>query len=261
MSYLTTILEQKNKEVAALRLRCSRSDFDSFELSHRQPLSLKSAMLADKPAIIAEMKKASPSRGVIRREYDPVSIAQQYQKAGASAVSILTDGPFFSGSLEHLQMARPYLSVPILRKDFLLDSLQLYEAKAYGADAILLIVAALDASLLRDLQQEAAAIGLECLIEVHTHDELSGLDWQQTQILGIKNRDLLTFQVDIGLTERILPYVPDGVLAVSESGLTGPEEIRRLQSSGVDAFLIGEAFMRAPDPGIALQTLREGLRP
>ena len=261
MSYLTNILEQKINEVAALKRRYSRSDFDSFERMHLQPLSLISAIQEVKPAIIAEMKKASPSRGVIRRDFDPVSIAQQYQKAGASAVSILTDGPFFSGSLEHVQMARPFLSVPILRKDFLLDSLQLYEAKAYGADAVLLIAAALDPNLLSDLQQEAAAIGLECLVEVHTQDEMSRLDWHHIRVLGINNRDLLTFQVDIGLTERLLPDVPEDVVVVSESGLSGLEEIRRLQRSGVDTFLIGEAFMSAPDPGLALQTLREGLKP
>ncbi len=261
MSYLTTILEQKNNEVAALKRRYSRPDFDSFEFTHARTLSLKSAIESDKPAIIAEMKKASPSRGLICREFDPASIAQQYQKAGASAVSILTDGPFFSGSLEHLQMARPFLSVPILRKDFLLDPLQLHEARAYGADAVLLIAAALDANLLRDLQQEAETIGLECLVEVHTEDELSRLDWHRTRILGINNRDLLTFRVDTGTTERLLPLVPDGVLVVSESGFSSPAEIQRLHRSGVDAFLIGEVFMRAADPGLALQTLLEDLRP
>ena len=260
MSYLTGILEQKFNEVAALRRRYSKSDFDSFEFTHAHPRSLKSALRADKPAIIAEMKKASPSRGVIRGDFDPVSIAQQYQKAGASAVSILTDGPFFSGSMEHVRMARPFLSVPILRKDFLLDSLQLYEAKAYGADAVLLIAAALDAELLHDLQREAAEIGLECLVEVHTQDEMSLLDWRHTEVLGINNRNLLTFQVDTGMTERLLPHVPDEILVVSESGFNGPEEIRRLHKCGVDAFLIGEAFMRETDPGSALQTLREGLQ-
>lgn len=261
MSYLDSILEQKAKEVAALKRRHTRSDFASFEFAHAHTLSLKSAIESGRPAIIAEMKKASPSRGLIRQQFDPISIAQQYQKAGASAVSVLTDGSFFSGSLEHLKMARPFLSVPILRKDFVLDPLQLHESKAYGADAVLLIAAALDAKLLRDLQQEAEAIGLECLVEVHTEEELSQLDWHHTRILGINNRDLLTFQVDTRRTEQLLPHVPDGILVVSESGFSGPEEILRLHRSGVDAFLIGETFMRAPDPGVALQTLRKGLQP
>jgi indole-3-glycerol phosphate synthase len=260
MNHLTTILEQKRKEVSALKRRYSRLDFGSFEFAGRQTLSLSSAIRADKPAIIAEMKKASPSRGLIRREYNPVTISRQYQKGGASAVSVLTDGPFFSGSLEHMQMARQVLSVPILRKDFLLDPLQLHEAKAYGADAVLLIAAILDGHHLCDLQLEAAAIGLECIVEVHRRDELDQLDWHHTRILGINNRDLLTFQVATQITERLLPYIPDGILVVSESGFTGPDEIRRLNRAGVDAFLIGESFMRAPDPGLALQTLREGVR-
>jgi indole-3-glycerol phosphate synthase len=260
MNYLTTILEQKNKEVAALKLRYVQSDFASFEYTSRQTISLKSAIRAGKPAIIAEMKKASPSRGVIRPQFDPVAIAQQYQRAGASAVSVLTDEHFFCGSLEHMRNARPFLSIPIMRKDFLVDSFQLHEAKAYGADAVLLIAAAMDPNLICELQQEAAAIGLECLVEVHSKGEMDRLDWNRTTILGINNRDMLTFQVDTGLTERLLPDVPDGILVVSESGFTGPEEMRRLHEFGVDAFLLGETLMRASDPGQALQKLLDGLR-
>ena len=259
MSYLDTILAHKKLEVQQLRRRFSRKSFDSFELMSRKPLSLSPALEVKRPSIIAEIKKASPSRGLIRSDYDPAVIATQYQSAGAAAVSVLTDEKFFLGSLDHLRIARTHLAIPILRKDFIIDALQLAEAKAHGADAVLLIIAALAREQLRELQQEAASLGLECLIEVHDPHELDALDWPSTRILGVNNRNLKTFQVDVKTTEDILPLVPENVLVVSESGLGEPATMRQLHEKGVDAFLIGEAFMSAAHPGEALQTVLEAL--
>lgn len=205
--------------------------------------------------IIAEVKRASPSQGVIRQEFDPVKIAMDYEAGGAAALSVLTEEHFFQGSLLYLEQIREAVSLPLLRKDFILESYQLLEARAFGADAVLLIAALLDPLLLKDLGAEAKALSLDSLVEVHTEEELERALKAGAVMIGINNRDLKTFEVRLETTERLLPMVPPGLLVVSESGIDGPEQIRRLERLGVHAFLIGETLMRAREPGAKLREL------
>ncbi|MEW5974467.1 MAG: indole-3-glycerol phosphate synthase TrpC [Acidobacteriota bacterium] len=205
--------------------------------------------------VIAEMKKASPSKGLLRDPYDPVEIAMDYDGSGAAALSILTEEDHFLGSLDHLRMVRRICSRPILRKDFIVDPYQVWEAAAAGADAILLIVAILTPQQLRDLMASAQRLGLETLIEVHNLDELKvALDSDAT-IIGINNRDLRTFKVDLQTSLNLSPHVPEAVTLVSESGIVTADDIRVLSEAGCDAFLVGEAFMKSPKPGRALREL------
>ena len=210
---------------------------------------------AGQPNVIAECKRRSPSRGVLRAAYDPVAIAAGYAAAGAAALSILTEPMFFDGSLVHLSSIRAAVSVPLLRKDFIVDRYQILEAVAAGADAVLLIVAALDDDDLRQLSDEAAAWGLAALVEVHSDEELDRALAAGATIIGVNNRDLRTLQVDVELSQRIASRVPGSVIAVSESGLKTPADLARLGGLGYRAFLIGERFMTAPDPGAALARL------
>ena len=205
--------------------------------------------------IIAEVKKASPSKGVIRADFDPVSIAKEYAAAGAAAISVLTEEKFFQGSLEALAEIHGAVPVPLLRKDFTLDSYQLTEAKSYGADAVLLIAAMLDPDLMRDLAGEARALGMDVIAEVHDEAELDAALKANAQIIGINNRDLKTFSVDLAVTERLAPLVPTGMPVVCESGIDSLEQIRRIERCGVGSFLIGESLMRAPAPGEKLRRL------
>lgn len=205
--------------------------------------------------IIAEIKRASPSKGLIRADFDPVSIAKDYASHGASAISVLTEEKFFQGSLDYLEQIHDAVSVPLLRKDFMLDPYQLTEAKSFGADAILLIAAMLDGHLMGELRVQANELGLDVLVEVHNEDELEAARAAGAQLIGINNRDLKTFNVDIGTTERLVPRLPAGVPAVCESGIDNPEQIRRVEKSGVHVFLIGESLMRAPQPGEKLSAL------
>jgi indole-3-glycerol phosphate synthase len=207
--------------------------------------------------IIAECKRRSPSRGVLRADYDPVAIAQGYELAGAAALSVLTEPTFFDGSLEHLRAVRNAVNVPLLRKDFIVTEYQLLEARAAGADAVLLIVAALDHRLLKALHARAAGLGLDALVEVHTADELSIAVDSGAQMVGVNNRSLRTLEVDVTVSEALAERMPRHVIAVSESGLTSLSDLRRLQQLGYDAFLIGEKFMTATDPGAGLRTLLE----
>ena len=205
--------------------------------------------------IIAEVKKASPSKGVIRADFDPLAIASGYHTAGAAAVSVLTDKKFFQGSLEYLSSIRSRVPVPLLRKDFLFDEYQVHEARAFGASAILLIVAILDDRQLVDLAQIADALGMDCLIEVHDERERDRALAAGATLLGINNRDLRTFHTTIETTERLVPGIPDDVFVVSESGLSSAAQLARLEAQGVGAFLIGETFMAAADPAAALRSL------
>jgi indole-3-glycerol phosphate synthase len=207
------------------------------------------------PRIIAECKRRSPSRGVLRSVYDPVAIARSYEKAGAAALSVLTEPTFFDGALEHLSAVQDAVQIPILRKDFIISEYQLFEAKAAGADAVLLIVAALDPPLLAALHARAAALGLDVLVEVHSADELAFAVDAGAQIIGVNNRNLRTLEVDVAASEALAPRIPRGVVRVSESGLKNAADIARLRSLGYDAFLIGERCMTEPDPGAALQSL------
>jgi indole-3-glycerol phosphate synthase len=224
---------------------------------HAPTLSLTRALRRpDGPAFIAECKRASPSEGVLRAEYDPAAIAQQYRIAAAAALSVLTEPTHFKGSLDHLAAVRQAVDLPLLRKDFVVDPYQLVEARAYGADAVLLIAAALDRPRLRDLHDAAEALSLGVLVEVHGPDELDGLDLDRVSALGVNSRDLKTFTVDLGRAEAVFGLLPDRVVRVAESGIRTAEDTRRLRDAGADAFLVGSAFMRAPDPGRALAALR-----
>jgi indole-3-glycerol phosphate synthase len=207
------------------------------------------------PRIIAECKRRSPSRGVLRPQYDPVSIATGYQQAGAAAISVLTEPTFFDGALDHLQAVRDAVTVPVLRKDFIVSEYQLFEARAAGADAVLLIAAALAAQTLASLHARASSLGLDVLVEVHSADELSTALDSGAQIVGVNNRNLRTLEVDVRASETLAARIPQGIVRVSESGLKTAADLMRLSRLGYDAFLIGERFMKEEDPGAALKTL------
>lgn len=227
---------------------------------HSPTLPLARALRTDELAIIAEIKKASPSKGILRREFNVSDIAQQYKWYGAAAISVLTEPDFFQGSLEHLEAARRTVDLPLLRKDFILDPYQLIEARAYGADAVLLIAALLDPVQLHELYDMATELGLSCLVEVHAEAELDQLDLDRIKILGVNNRNLHNFEVDVTQAVRVLQRVPAHIVRVAESGLRTAEELAYLRRNGIDAVLIGETFMRALEPGRALEALRQELQ-
>jgi indole-3-glycerol phosphate synthase len=216
----------------------------------------RDALLAPGMSVIAEFKRRSPSAGSLREKPDLMELVGAYRSGGAAALSILTEGPNFGGSLEDLRDARAVCELPLLRKDFILDPYQLHEARAAGADAVLLIVAALAPSELAALQDEARAIGLEVLVEVHDREELQIALSLGAVMLGINNRDLRDFSVDVRRTERLMDDVPAGVTVVSESGIASAEQLRTLQERGVHAVLVGESLMRAQDPAAVLRSLR-----
>jgi indole-3-glycerol phosphate synthase len=205
--------------------------------------------------VIAECKRRSPSKGVLAAEYDPVAIAQRYEHGGAAAISVLTEPSFFDGSLEHLSAVRAAVEIPILRKDFVVDEYQLFEARAAGADAVLLIVAALPQAALVALQARAWDMGLATLVEVHDEEELSRAIDSGARVIGVNNRNLRTLAVDLQASDRLAARMPAHVVAVSESGLRSREELDRLAAAGYRAFLIGERFMTAPDPAAAIREL------
>jgi indole-3-glycerol phosphate synthase len=209
----------------------------------------------DRVNVIAECKRRSPSRGVLRAEYDPVAIARGYVDAGAAAISVLTEPTFFDGSIEHLAAIRAAVDAPLLRKDFIVSEYQLLEAKAAGADAVLLIVAALRSSELASLLASATTLGLDALVEAHDGDEVTIALTAGARIVGVNNRNLRTLEVDVEASERLIGQIPEDVVAVSESGLRSAEDLVRLQALGYRAFLIGERFMVEADPGAALRDL------
>ena len=224
---------------------------------HAPTLSLARALRRpDGPAVIAECKRASPSEGTIRQEYRPAEIARSYKQAAAAAISILTEPTHFGGSLDHLAEVRHAVDIPVLRKDFVVDEYQLVEARAYGADAVLLIVAALDRVQLADLLSAAHDLGLGTLVEVHGDHEMKGLDLSRIDVLGVNSRDLKTFDVDLGRAERIFTDLPPRIVRVAESGIRTAQDAARLRRAGADAFLVGTHFMHQPDPGRALAALR-----
>ena len=225
--------------------------------SDREPLSLVEALKETGMSFLAEVKKASPSKGEIREDFDPAGIAQQYTAHDASAISVLTEPLHFQGSIEHLAWIRAHVpETPLLRKDFIIDPYQLVEARAVGADAVLLIATALDPGQLSELHHAATELGLSCLVEVYSQEDLEKIDWDQVQILGVNNRDLTTFEVDIQNSLRIFENVPRSVGRVAESGLGDPETLVQLRQAGINGVLIGEHFMRSPNPGEALADLR-----
>ena len=256
MSILERILERKRSELAKLEEKVGRASLRRAAEQAPPCRGFASALRTHStPRVIAEFKRASPSKGIIREAADPARIARAYAQAGAAALSILTDRDFFQGSLDDLRAAREACTLPALRKDFIIDSLQIFEARAAGADAILLIVAALEDSALAELHACARTLGLDVLVEVHTREEIERARKLGAEILGINNRDLGSFRTDVAVTRSLLPDT-QGCTVVSESGLDDADIIAELSESGVHAFLIGEALMRAEDPGEALETLR-----
>ena len=217
--------------------------------------ALRARVSAGRPAVIAEVKKASPSKGVLREHFVPADIAARYEAGGAACLSVLTDERFFQGSAAYLQQARAACSLPVLRKDFLVHELQVFEARIWQADCILLIAACLDDAQMADLEATALALGLDVLVEVHDAAELERALRLKTPLVGINNRNLKTFEVSLQTTLDLQAQVPDDRLLVTESGILAPADVRRMREAGVHAFLVGEAFMRAPDPGAALAAL------
>lgn len=210
---------------------------------------------ASGPGVIAEVKKASPSKGVIRADFHPAAIARSYQQGGAACLSVLTDRQYFQGDNRYLQQARQACDLPVLRKDFICDEWQLYESRVLGADCILLIVAALTAQQLQQLDGRARELGLDVLVEVHDEAELEQALATGASLVGVNNRDLRDFTTDLAVSERLRPLIPDTRLMVTESGIHTTADVKRMQRSGISAFLVGEAFMRADEPGAALQNL------
>jgi indole-3-glycerol phosphate synthase len=217
--------------------------------------ALRAKIAAGRPAVIAEVKKASPSKGLLRAEFDPAAIAASYERAGAACLSVLTDRPFFQGDPEYLIAARKACLLPVLRKEFIIDDYQVAESRALGADAILLIVAALEDGQMADLEVAALAYGMDVLVEVHDAAELDRALNLKTPLLGINNRNLRNFSVTLDTTLNLMARVPPERLVVTESGIALPRDVALMRSRGVQAFLVGEAFMRAPDPGAALTAL------
>ncbi|MFN0315609.1 MAG: indole-3-glycerol phosphate synthase TrpC [Burkholderiales bacterium] len=217
--------------------------------------AMQSKIAAGRAAVIAEIKKASPSKGLLRPDFRPAEIARSYETHGAACLSVLTDKDYFQGSLEYLQQARAACSLPVLRKDFMIDAYQVFEARAMGADCILLIVAALDLPHMLELERVAGSLGMAVLVEVHDATELEAGLQLRTPLLGINNRNLRTFETKLETTLDLLGRIPQGRLVVTESGIATPEDVQRIRRHGVNAFLVGESFMRAADPGAELQRL------
>lgn len=245
---------RKYRDLASLRREVeadteSRSQIRGFEASLRRHIAAGNA------GVIAEVKKASPSKGVLRADFKPANIAESYARHGAACLSVLTDVQFFQGSSDYLKQARAACEIPVLRKDFMIDMYQVYEARAMGADAILLIVSALDHGLMAELEACAMELGMDVLVEVHDGDELTAALKLRTPLMGINNRNLRTFEVSLQTTLDLLPRIGDDRLVVTESGIMGPADVTRMREANVHAFLVGEAFMRAPEPGVELQRL------
>lgn len=216
---------------------------------------VRARIQARKPAIIAEIKKASPSKGLIRADFDPALIASQYESAGATCLSVLTDREFFQGSIEYLQLARAASSLPVIRKDFIVDPYQVAQAKAIGADCVLLIVAALTPTQLQELAAYAKQLRLDVLVEVHDEAELDVALAAGFDLIGVNNRNLHTFETDLGVSYRLAARLPEGVLLVTESGIHDAQDVQAMLAKGIYGFLIGETFMRAPNPGLKLRQL------
>lgn len=256
---LATILDTKKAEVASARQMRSESEV-LREAKSRQDVrgfaqAIEEKIQQGKPAVIAEVKKASPSKGVIRENFNPVDIAASYAAHGAACLSVLTDVKFFQGSYDYLRQARAACTLPVLRKDFMIDSYQIAHARALGADCILLIVAALSPQQLKELESAALELGMDVLVEVHDRQELEIALDLKTSLVGINNRNLRTFETSLDTTIDLLQAIPAGKRVVTESGIHNTADVQLMLKHGVHSFLVGEAFMRAPDPGTALADL------
>ena len=255
MSVLERIVAAKRAEVARARAEVSLAKVQAQARAAPPVRDFVGALRARRPAVIAEIKKASPSRGVLREQFDPAGIARSYERAGAACLSVLTDREFFQGAAEHLVAARAACALPVLRKDFVLEPYQVFESRALGADCILLIVACLSPDEMAELEQAAMALDMAVLVEVHDADELEAAAKLETPLIGINNRNLRTFETRLDTTLALLPRVPHGRIVVTESGILAIADVQRMRGAGVATFLVGEAFMRAADPGAALREL------
>jgi indole-3-glycerol phosphate synthase len=256
---LEKIVAVKHQEVAAAQRRKSltalRADAESRVLTRDFVGAMRSKIAAGHPAVIAEIKKASPSKGVLREEFIPADIAQSYAEHGAACLSVLTDVDFFQGSVDFLKQARASCQLPVLRKDFMVDAYQIYESRAMGADAVLLIAACLDDAQMKDFEAIARNLDMAVLVEVHDQAELERALKLKTPLIGVNNRNLKSFEVSLDTTLTLRSHVPADRILVTESGIQTREEVLRMGAAGINAFLVGEAFMRASDPGEALAEL------
>jgi indole-3-glycerol phosphate synthase len=258
---LTEICQTKRAEVQTRKGFATISDLDARAAGQSAPRGFEAALRAKAEtgfALIAEIKKASPSKGLIRPDFRPAEHAVAYERGGAACLSILTDAPYFQGHEDFLVEARAAVSLPVIRKDFMVDPWQVAEARAIGADAILIIVAALDDGLMVELEAAAHERGMDCLVEVHNETEMERASRLKSRLIGVNNRDLKRFVTDIGITERLAPLAPEGTLLVSESGINGHADLQRLSACGARTFLVGESLMREADVEAATRALLLG---
>ena len=253
MTILDRILEVKRAEIAAAK--GGARDIERKAKAAAAPRDFIGALRARDPAVIAEIKKASPSRGVLREDFDPATIARSYDGAGAACLSVLTDAQFFQGSAAHLAAAKAACSLPVLRKDFVIEPYQVWESRAMGADCILLIAACLEKDQMRELERLAHELAMAVLVEVHDAGELDAALALETPLIGINNRNLKSFETKLETTLDLLSRVPRNRMVITESGILSSDDVARMRKAGVRAFLVGEAFMRATDPGAALRGL------
>ncbi|MBV9405282.1 MAG: indole-3-glycerol phosphate synthase TrpC, partial [Acidobacteriaceae bacterium] len=246
--------QSKKQEIAELHSRATILELEAYERkTHPRPFT--EALRKHQPAIIAEIKKASPSRGILQTEFHPAVLAHQYEQGGAACLSVLTDKPYFQGTLHDLEAARAAVSVPVLRKDFIIDRVQIFESAAHGADAILLIAAMLEIVELEAFRELAASLGMASLVEVHDHEELDKAIASGAELIGVNNRDLQTFAVSLDTSVRLSYLMPANVLRVSESGIHTRADVELLRGAGFEAFLVGESLVRSTDPVAALKDL------
>jgi indole-3-glycerol phosphate synthase len=255
LTILERIVAAKRTEIAQARERLPLAALEKRAQGAAAPRDFVAALRARKPAVIAEIKKASPSRGVLREAFNPAAIARSYESAGAACLSVLTDRQFFQGTNDDLQAARTACSLPVLRKDFVIDPYQVLESRAIGADCILLIAACLSGPAMSKLESLAHRLGMAVLVEVHDAAELDASLLLKTPLIGINNRNLKTFETRLETTLELLARVPRDRLVITESGILSSDDVKRMERSGIGAFLVGEALMRAPDPGAALRAL------
>jgi indole-3-glycerol phosphate synthase len=256
---LEKIISVKRREIEESRAAISFSELER-QCSGLPPTrdfvhALRSRVEKSQPAVIAEIKKASPSKGVIREDFDPVAIARSYEQSGAACLSVLTDRDFFQGAPEYLTAVRAETTIPVIRKDFIIDPYQVYEARAMGADCILLIVAALETAQMRELERIARGMGMAVLVEIHSQEELESALKLQTPLIGINNRNLRTFETDIRTSLRVSERIPSERVVITESGINTREDVALMVENSIYAFLVGESMMRKPDPGAALKDL------